>query len=179
LAMGDALAATARHWPLALSAMALAVPAGCIGVAHAAFWNQTPFAGGHLAIWCGHLGRVLPIAWLVSSFMRGPAGSAPPLEAAMLFSGSAVHRLTLRLRLELPRVFAVLGAAFVMSLRELDVSLLTVPPGGETLPLRLFNLMHYGAGADVCRLGLLLGAALWGITQLGASYALPARKGVA
>jgi len=179
LVIGDAVAATARRWPLALSAMALAVPAGCIGVAHAAFWNQTPLAGGQTAIWCGHLARILPIAWLVSSFMRGPAGSALPLEASLLFSGSAVRLFALRLRLELPRVLAVAGAAFAMSLRELDISLLTVPPGGETLPLRLFNLMHYGAGADVCRLGLLLGIALWGVTQLGTSCALPARKDIA
>ncbi len=177
LVLGDALGAASKRIPLMASALALAIPAGCTGVAHAGFWNISPLAGGETAIWCGHLARVLPAAWLVASFMRGPAGFPPAAEAAMLLSGSAFRRLFLRMRLELPRVCAVAGVAFAVSIRELDVSLLTVPPGGETLPLRLFNLMHYGAGGDVCRLGLLLGLLLTAVTHAAAVYALPERKG--
>ncbi|HOT28365.1 MAG TPA: hypothetical protein PLU72_09260 [Candidatus Ozemobacteraceae bacterium] len=177
LVLGDALGAAAKRIPLMVSALALAIPAGCTGVAHAGFWNLSPFAGGETAIWCGHLARILPAAWLVASFMRTPAGFPPAGEAAMLLSGSAFRRSLLRMRLELPRVCAVAGVAFAVSIRELDVSLLTVPPGGETLPLRLFNLMHYGAGGDVCRLGLLLGLLLAVVTHAAAAFALPERKG--
>ncbi|MBP7632566.1 hypothetical protein KBA41_00230 [Candidatus Ozemobacteraceae bacterium] len=177
LVLGDALGAAAKRIPLMASALALAIPAGCTGVAHAGFWNMSPFAGGETAIWCGHLARILPAAWLVASFMRGPAGFPPAAEAAMLLPGNAFRRILLRMRLEFPRVCAVAGVAFAVSIRELDVSLLTVPPGGETLPLRLFNLMHYGAGGDVCRLGLLLGLLLAAVTHAAAAYALPERKG--
>lgn len=176
LILGDALGAAARRIPLMVSALALAIPAGCTGIAHAGFWSSTPFAGGETAIWCGHLARILPAAWLVAAFMRGPAGFPPAEESAMLLPGSAFNRSFLRMRLELPRVLAVAGIAFAISIRELDVSLLTVPPGGETLPLRLFNLMHYGAGGDVCRLGLLLALLLGAVTHAAAVYALPERK---
>lgn len=177
LVLGDALCACVRRSPLMASALVLAIPAGCTGVAHASFWNLSPFAGGETAIWCGHLARILPAAWLVAAFMRGPSGRPPPVEAAMMLPGGFAPRFLLQLRLELPRVLAVAGVAFAMSIRELDVSLLTVPPGGETLPLRLFNLMHYGAGADVCRLGLLLGGLLVAVTHLATGFALPPRKG--
>lgn len=177
LILGDALGAAAKRIPLMVSALALAIPAGCTGIAHAGFWSMSPFAGGEAAIWCGHLARILPAAWLVAAFMRGPAGFPPAVEAAMMLPGSAFRRSLLRMRLELPRVCAVAGVAFAVSIRELDISLLTVPPGGETLPLRLFNLMHYGAGGDVCRLGLLLGLLLALVTHIAAIVALPERKG--
>ncbi|HEY9069661.1 MAG TPA: iron ABC transporter permease, partial [Candidatus Ozemobacteraceae bacterium] len=100
----------------------------------------------------------------------------PAVEAVLLLPGSAWSRLLLRLRLDLPRVLAVAGAGFILSIRELDISLLTVPPGGETLPLRLFNLMHYGAGADVCRIGLALGMVVWAPTSLIAAHVWPAGR---
>ncbi len=176
LVLGDLLTAAPSRLPLVLSALALAIPAGCTGVAHATFWILTPFAGGETAIWCGHLARILPVAWIVAALTRGPTGRLPALDAAILLPGSSLDRFLLRLRLELPRVLSVAGAAFVLSIRELDVSLLTVPPGGETLPLRLFNLMHYGAGADVCRIGLVLGGVLWLATHIVAAHAWPIRK---
>jgi len=84
---------------------------------------------------------------------RRGAGRSSASDAALL-SGNR----WLRFRLGFPVILPVFLLGFLLSLRELDVSLLTIPPGGETLPLRLFNLMHYGAGTDVCRLGLLLSA---------------------
>jgi len=53
---------------------------------------------------------------------------------------------------------------FVLSLGELGSTLLVCPPGQGTLPLRIYNLMHYGAGDAVAALALaLLGIA--GITS--------------
>jgi iron(III) transport system permease protein len=47
------------------------------------------------------------------------------------------------------------AVVFVLSLGELGASLLTVPPGVSTLPLRMFNLLHYGASAEVASLALV------------------------
>ncbi|HEY9069473.1 MAG TPA: hypothetical protein VIV61_04395, partial [Candidatus Ozemobacteraceae bacterium] len=70
LILGDVLGAASSRIPLLLTALALAIPAGCTGIAHAAFWIRTPFAGGETAIWAGHLARILPAVWLVAALMR-------------------------------------------------------------------------------------------------------------
>ena len=45
---------------------------------------------------------------------------------------------------------------FILTMGELGVTLLVVPPGVETLPVRIYNLMHYGADAAVAALSLIL-----------------------
>ena len=46
--------------------------------------------------------------------------------------------------------------AFVLSLGELGTTLLVIPAGWETLPLKIYNLMHYGAERMVAALSLVL-----------------------
>jgi iron(III) transport system permease protein len=52
-------------------------------------------------------------------------------------------------------------SAFVLcaglSLAELTATVLTVPPGMETVILRLYNLMHYGDQRGVMMLALVQG----------------------
>ena len=58
---------------------------------------------------------------------------------------------------------------FVFSLGEFGVSLLVVPPGQATLPIRVYNLMHYGATDIVAALSLVaLGLAAAGVALFGA-----------
>ena len=45
---------------------------------------------------------------------------------------------------------------FVLCLGELGSTLLTIPPGMETLSLRIYNLMHYGAHDIVAALAAIL-----------------------
>jgi ABC-type Fe3+ transport system permease subunit/streptogramin lyase len=45
---------------------------------------------------------------------------------------------------------------FVLCLWDVESIILVVPPGGETLALRIFNLLHYGHNAQVNALCLLL-----------------------
>jgi ABC-type Fe3+ transport system permease subunit len=59
-----------------------------------------------------------------------------------------------------PQVSPAAGAAwyiiFLLCLWDVESLLLVVPPGGETLALRVFNLLHYGHNAQVNALCLLL-----------------------
>jgi iron(III) transport system permease protein len=53
-------------------------------------------------------------------------------------------------------VLAVFFIVFVLSLGELSTTLLIIPPGRETIPIKIYNLMHYGAEQEVAALCLIL-----------------------
>jgi ABC-type Fe3+ transport system permease subunit/DNA-binding beta-propeller fold protein YncE len=59
-----------------------------------------------------------------------------------------------------PQTSAQLGAAwyvtYLLCLWDVETLVLIVPPGGETLSLRIFNLLHYGHNSQVNALCLLL-----------------------
>jgi ABC-type Fe3+ transport system permease subunit len=56
---------------------------------------------------------------------------------------------------------------YLFCLWDVETLILIVPPGGETLALRIFNLLHYGHNAQVNAMCLVLvflaavPAALW------------------
>ncbi len=58
-------------------------------------------------------------------------------------------------------VFAAWYAVYLLALWDVETVVLIQPPGGETLALRVFNLLHYGHGTQVNALCVvLLGLAL-------------------
>jgi len=66
-----------------------------------------------------------------------------------------------------PQILAGWYVVFLLCLWDVESMLLVFPPGGETLALRIFNLLHYGHNAQVNALCLallllaLLPLALW------------------
>lgn len=60
------------------------------------------------------------------------------------------------LPLILPAVVAGFVVGFVLSLSNLGTSLLLAAPGKTTLPMAIYNYMHYGADEMVCALSLFL-----------------------
>ena len=62
--------------------------------------------------------------------------------------------------IQLPQTGWVLGASwyvvFLLSLWDADTLIFVIPPGAETLALRIFNLLHYGHNAQVNGLTLLM-----------------------
>ena len=69
------------------------------------------------------------------------------------------------------RVRAVGYTVFLLALWDVESVVLVVPPGGETLALRIFNLLHYGHATQVNSLCLLLAAV--GAAPLLAARFLP------
>ncbi len=60
-----------------------------------------------------------------------------------------------------PQMFATWYVVYLLCLWDVESMVLVVPPGGETLALRIFNLLHYGYAGQVNALCLaLLGLAL-------------------
>jgi len=56
----------------------------------------------------------------------------------------------------LPAIVAGFVVGFVLSLSNLGTSLLLAAPGKTTLPMVIYNYMHYGADETVCALSLYL-----------------------
>jgi ABC-type Fe3+ transport system permease subunit/DNA-binding beta-propeller fold protein YncE len=60
-----------------------------------------------------------------------------------------------------PQAAAAAYVVFLLCLWDIDSMILVVPPGGETVAMRVFNLLHYGHNAQVNALCLtLLGLAI-------------------
>jgi ABC-type Fe3+ transport system permease subunit/DNA-binding beta-propeller fold protein YncE len=55
-----------------------------------------------------------------------------------------------------PQIAASWYLVFLLCLWEVESMILVVPPGGETLALRIFNLLHYGHNAQVNALCVIL-----------------------
>jgi iron(III) transport system permease protein len=58
-----------------------------------------------------------------------------------------------------PTFFLVWGVTFVLTMTDLGGLLLVVPPGFETLPMRVYNLMHYGSSEMVAATAIVLACA--------------------
>lgn len=146
-------AAQRRGWLEVLVLLPLAVPPTALGIGLIRTWGRLGL--GMALPLVGHLGRVLPFVVLVVAY--GLRRVNPRLEEAALLSTGSWARIIWRVLAPCCRPFlagAVLMAA-VLSLGELGVSLLTVPPGFETIPLRAYNLLHYGAAGQVAALCLI------------------------
>ena len=55
-----------------------------------------------------------------------------------------------------PQIVAVWFVTYLLCLWDVETLVMIVPPGGETLSLRIFNLLHYGHNAQVSALCLVL-----------------------
>jgi len=68
-----------------------------------------------------------------------------------------------------PQVGSVWYVTYLLCLWDVETLVLIYPPGGETLALRIFNLLHYGHNAQVNALCVTLLAlavaplAVWGV----------------
>ncbi len=77
-------------------------------------------------------------------------------------------------------MLAVWYAAFLLCLWDVDAVLLVAPPGMQTLPMQVFNLLHYGHNSHVNALCLiLLGLALTPLVVWSAARAALVRPAVA
>lgn len=142
-------------WAFCLIPLALPSPLLGIGLVELAARPWLRWAGnGPWLLLIGHALRFLPVAALVQGDMWR---RADPLlwDASRVAPVSSLKRFAiLWIPAALPgfALSAALAAAF--SLGEIAIALLLCPPGSQTVALRLFNLLHYGADSSVAGLAL-------------------------
>ncbi|HVW38670.1 MAG TPA: ABC transporter permease subunit [Pirellulales bacterium] len=145
---------------LGLAALALAIPGPVVGLAVIALLNRPDipllrwlYDHSIAAPWLAQTWRGLPLALLT---LWAGLRSVPSevLESAAL-DGAGWPTTLVRIVLPM-RFWAFVGAwlaSFAAALAELDASVLTVPPGVDTLTIRIFNLLHYSVedqAAGIC-----------------------------
>jgi iron(III) transport system permease protein len=102
--------------------------------------------------------RTLPVAFLMvwHALRLVPAET---LETAALEGAGPLVRLW---KVVLPQIAAALAcawlAALALSMAELSASILLVPPGVNTLAIRIFGLVHYGVEDQLAALSLAVAA---------------------
>lgn len=144
-----------RLWALLL----LALPPITSGIILIKIFNRPLFVSLYTSfgiIVVGFLFRFFPYASeIVGAFLRQI--DLKLLEAAQL-SGASHTRVAVKILLPLlaPAVFTSWLISFFLSLTELGMTILVYPPGWQTLPIRIFILMHYGAPELVAALSLWL-----------------------
>lgn len=166
-----------RGWPLwwRRAALALTLAPGLfapvvVGVALIGFFNRD-FTGAFydsalgLTIW-GDCARFLPLAVAILW------GATARLEPEALWAASNLGAAPLRVArtVALPLLASALagawGLVWAWSAGELTVTVLVHGPGGDTLPIPIFNFLHAGIASDVAALCLLLMALCGGAVAL-------------
>ncbi|MCK5669868.1 iron ABC transporter permease [Candidatus Bathyarchaeota archaeon] len=98
-------------------------------------------------------------------------------DAADLFEvrrNDALRRV--KLPLQIRGIAAAALVLFAFSLGELGATLLVVPPGSETLTIRIFNYLHYGGSEEVAGLCLVMVITMMTLSGL-AAYAYNLSEG--
>jgi len=141
------------------SLIPFAIPGITLGIGLIKVWNR-PIAdlvyAGPFIIILGYVARFIPFT--VRATSSGLKQINPHLEEAALLGGSSWMRVIRRIVVPLswPSLLTGFFIAFILSLGELSTTLLIIPPGSETIPIKIYNLMHYGADHMVAALCLIL-----------------------
>jgi iron(III) transport system permease protein len=111
----------------------------------------------------GFIARFLPLAvlWLHEAARRVPNA----LEEAAQSLGASKPRIawTILVPLLAAPSIAVVAILFALCAGELSLAVLLNAPGGQTLPVPIFNQMHIGATENVAALSLTLAALSGGV----------------
>lgn len=139
-----------------------AIPGVTYAVALIQFWNHPLLSGlfyGTIFILILGYFRFLPVSYFL---LKTTIEKIPiDIENAAIMAGRS--RLSVVLLIIIPMCKKGLHGAFVLSflfcITELDTSVLLNPPGLETLPVRIFSLLHYGATdmvASLCVINIVI-----------------------
>ncbi len=149
-----------RIWWL-LCIAPLAVPSPLVGIGLIVLWNSLLPAGIYgtaaMPVFAA-LARFAPVAALI---MLAQLRHTDPLltDAARVFQRGVVRTWVLvRLPMLAPGLVAAACMVFALSAGELGATLLVIPPGLETVTIRMYNYLHYGSSGAVAGLGLVMTA---------------------
>jgi len=153
-----------------LGVLAFVTAAGALGAGLIAAWSrpatQVVYASSAIVI-IGYIARygVLGVRPIAIAIARGSAD----LEAAAEITGAGYLRRLMRIVIPIHAraIAAAWLLALVFCLRDLDTAVLYYPPGGETLPVRIFTLEANGRPATVAALAMLQVAITAAVLALG------------
>lgn len=137
----------------------LALPSITVGVLLIKIFNRPSLSFIYTSfgvILIGYLFRFSPYASeIMNAFVRQ---IDPKLIEVSKLSGASNVQILLKILLPLltPALAAAWLVVFFLSLTELGTTVLVHPPDWQTLPIRIFILMHYGAPELVAALSLIL-----------------------
>lgn len=174
-----------RIWRAVLL-LPLALPAPLIGIGLVTLWNHDVTAWVYDAepvIILTYLARFLPLSALIAVMALARLDRAQ-IDVARVLAPTPWHTwMQVRGPMLLPIGSMAGFLVFVLSLSELPASLLTAPPGTDSLAALIYGYLHYGASDRAAALGLALpclalgvAAVLWGLTHLWGNLLPPASK---
>lgn len=136
-----------------------AIPAAALGIGFIKVWNRPLIDlvyGSSVIIILASVAHFIPFSIRATS--SGIKQISPQLEeAGMLSTGSWIKVVKrILVPLSIPSLLAGFFIVFILSLGELGTTLLIIPTGKETIPIKIYNLMHYGADQMVAALCVIL-----------------------
>lgn len=159
-----------------IAVVPFAIPATTLGIGLIGIWNRWPvdvIYGSSIIILIAYIARFIPFASLVAA--SGISQVSAKLEEAAMLAGSQWKRILMRILLPLVKNHLLAGfyIVFILAFGELGTTLLVMPAGHETVPIKIYNLMHYGAENLVAALCVILIALIF---ILSCSFYLIHRK---
>jgi ABC-type Fe3+ transport system permease subunit/streptogramin lyase len=154
------LGAICARWPIGqILWIPFLVPGVLLSIAFIQVFNRpelAPFYGSVGIVVLAWAIRYCAIGWQGASLAR--AGVDPDLTAAAKLAGANRRQLFCQILWPQvsPLIFASGYLTYLLCLWDVESYVLIAPPGGETLSLRIFNLLHYGHNSQVNALCLLL-----------------------
>jgi len=137
----------------------LAVPSIVLGIGLIHVWNHPWTDVVYTSSWILIVAFVCAYTpFVVKVISAAVLQVHPDLEAAALLgTGSRIKTLArVTLPLCLPGIAAGFFTGFVLSLFNLGTALLVIPPGRGTLPVSIYNFLHYGAMDSVYAQSVIL-----------------------
>ena len=147
---------------LAISLLAtapFAIPATTMGIGLIGLWNRAGLDwvyGSMAMIVVAYAARFLPYAAAVMH--SGMAQIGVQVEEAASLTGSSFFNTFFKIVIPLAGNHLVAGffIVFILAFGELSTTLLISPPGVETAPVKIYNLMHCGAEDMVAALCIVI-----------------------
>jgi iron(III) transport system permease protein len=164
----------AGRWLDLVTFLPFAFPATVVGIGMIVLWNRPLTAaiyGGSLMLIMAYMARFIPFA--VRTLTANVKQIHPHLaEAALLGQPSRLRRAVgVYLPLAAKGLCAGWVIVFILCMGELGATLLVIPPGKGTVALKIYTLMHYGAGQVVAALALLwIGVNLIAVAAMAGVY---------
>lgn len=141
------------------SYLPLAIPAVALGIGLIRIWNRPGIDliyGSSCIIIVGYIAHYLPFSFITLSSGLKQLNSHL-VEVAWMSSPSKISVVKkIVLPLLTPSLITSYFIVFLLALGDLGTTLLIIPPGRETLPIKIYNLMHYGAEQKMAALCLIL-----------------------